>query len=254
MYLVVNGRGEITHEGKSHILTPGKLILVPNFTNCNYSCDRKLEMIYVLFFNQLHNEIRMFNYNDRVFETNALKEDENLLERLIELHPDKGLLNYDPKTYDNWNYLEQHKSNEQSKPLKESFESQGILLQLFSRFSPLEVDIFDHSDVALKRIYSTLRYINENLEQKLSVDILAKEICLSPDYFSRLFLKVTQSRPIEYIQRKRVEKAQMLLVTTNYSLEEIAELTGLNNSSYLARLFKRYTGKSPGKYRYSKFV
>jgi AraC-like DNA-binding protein len=59
---------------------------------------------------------------------------------------------------------------------------------------------------------------------------------------------------VEFIQRKRIEKAQQLLITTKYSLDKIAELSGLNNASYLSRLFKRFTGMSPGKYRQTGFV
>jgi AraC-like DNA-binding protein len=254
MYYILDGKGYIFHNEIKYTLLPDKLYLVPNFTNCNYFCDSNLDMIYVIFINQLYNEIRMFNYYDHVFETDAYSGDKAQIERLLELNPNMGLFDYDPKKYDNWEYLERCKNYEQEKPLMESFESQGILLQLFSRFSPPTDGHLTHDDVAIDRVFPIIQYINGNLDQNMSVELLAKKICLSPDYFSRLFLKVTKSRPIEYIQRKRIEKVQLLLVTTNFSLEKIAGLTGLNNASYLTRLFKRYTGKSPGKYRQSKFL
>ncbi len=84
--------------------------------------------------------------------------------------------------------------------------------------------------------------------------MLSERAFLSSDYFSRLFLKITKCRPIEYIQRKRIEKAQLLLATTYLSLEDIAEQTGINSVSYFSRLFKRYTGLSPNKYRKEKFI
>jgi len=254
LYYILNGKGFIYHNDKKFTLLPDRLYLVPNFTNCSYLCKSKLDMIYVILINQLYNEIRMLNYFDHVFETDAKSVDKELAERLLELNPDMGLFDYDPKIYDNWDHLERCKNYEQEKPLNESFESQGILLQLFSRFSPPTNNelLSKHSDI--DRILPIIQHINGNLEQNMSVELLAKKIYLSPDYFSRLFLKVTKCRPIEYIQRKRVQKAQLLLVTTNFSLEKIAGLTGLNNASYLTRLFKRYTGKSPGKYRQSKFL
>ncbi|MDB4582035.1 helix-turn-helix domain-containing protein [Draconibacterium sp.] len=254
MYYILDGKGYISHGEIKHTLLPDKLYLVPNFTNCSYFCDSNLDMIYVIFTNQLYNVIKMYSFFDHVFETDAHKGDKVLIERLLELNPNMGLFDYDPKKYDNWEYLERCKNYEQEKPLKESFESQGILLQLFSRFSPPANDQHKHEDVAFDRVFPIIQYINGNLDKSLSVELLAKKICLSPDYFSRLFLEATKSRPIEYIQRKRIEKAQLLLVTTNFSLEKIAGLTGLNNASYLARLFKRYTGKSPGKYRHSQFL
>lgn len=254
MYYILNGKGFIIHNNTKYSLLPNRLYLVPNFTNCSYLCESKLEMIYVLFINQLYNEIRMFNFHDHIIETDIKKGDKSQIERLLELNPNRGLLNYNPKNYDNWDHLERCKKYEKEKSLEESFESQGILLQLFSRFSPPKSQSYINECPDSIRIFPVIQFINRNLDKTLSVELLAKNIFLSPDYFSRLFMKVTKCRPIEYIQRKRVQKAQLLLVTTNFSLEKIAELTGLNNASYLTRLFKRYNGKSPGKYRQSKFI
>ena len=164
------------------------------------------------------------------------------------------LLDNDPQKYDNWNYLDKNRNNEPQKSFQERLESQGILLQLFSRFNISENDDLNIKNSTISKIFSAIQYINNNLEESLSVKKMAEEICLSPDYFSHLFHKVTKSRPIEFIQRRRIEKAQLLLVTTKHSLDEIAELSGLNNASYLSRLFKRYTGMSPGKYRQTGFM
>ncbi|MGD1946437.1 MAG: helix-turn-helix domain-containing protein [Croceivirga sp.] len=56
-------------------------------------------------------------------------------------------------------------------------------------------------------------------------------------------------RPNRFIQMKRIERAQLLLLTTNDTLEVIAEKVGLNNFSYFSRIFKKITGITPGKYR-----
>ena len=254
MYYIFDGEGFITHKRITYKLTPGKLFLIPSFTNSSYSCNESLSMIYVIFTNQLYNEIRIYNFHDKVFEVEAQPQDKSLFERLLLLNPKMELVNNDPQKYDNWNYLDKSKNSEPEKPLQEILESQGILLQLFSRFKTSENDHINIKNSTISKIFPAIQYINNNLEKSLSVEKLAEEICLSPDYFSRLFLEVTKSRPIEFIQRKRIEKAQLLLVTTKHSLEKIAELSGLNNASYLSRLFKRYVGKSPGKYRQAGFV
>ncbi|MCK5729718.1 MAG: helix-turn-helix domain-containing protein [Draconibacterium sp.] len=254
MYYIFEGEGSITHKGIKYILTPGKLFLIPSFTNSSYYCNESLSMVYVIFTNQLYNEMRIYNFHDRVFEVEAQPQDKGLIERLLFLNPKMELLDNDPQKYDNWHYLDKNRNSEPKKPFQEILESQGILLQLFSRFSISENDDLNIKNSAISKIFPAIQYINNNLEESLSVKKLAQEICLSPDYFSRLFLEVTKSRPIEFIQRKRIEKAQLLLVTTKHSLDKIAELSGLNNASYLSRLFKRYTGKSPGKYRLAGFV
>ncbi len=254
MYYIFKGEGFITHKGITYKLTPGKLFLIPNYTNSSYSCNESLSMIYVIFTNQLYSEMRIYNFHDRVFEVEAQPQDKGLFERLLFLNPKMELLDNDPQKYDNWHYLDKRRISEPNKPFQEILESQGILLQLFSRFKTSENDNLNIKNSSISKIFPAIQYINNNLEKSLSVEKLAEEICLSPDYFSHLFLEVTKSRPIKFIQRKRIEKAQLLLVTTKHSLDKIAELSGLNNASYLSRLFKRYTGKSPGKYRLTGFV
>jgi len=254
MYYIFEGEGSITHKGIKFMLKPGKLFLIPSFTNSSYSCNENLSMIYVIFTNQLYNEMIIYNFHDRVFEVEVQPQDKGLFERLLFLNPKMELLDNDPQKYDNWHYLDKNRNNEHQKPFQEILESQGILLQLFSRFKISKNDDLNLKNSTIGKVFPAIQYINNNLEESLSVKKIAEEICLSPDYFSRLFLEVTKSRPIEFIQRKRIEKAQLLLVTTKHSLDKIAELSGLNNASYLSRLFKRYTGMSPGKYRQAGFV
>jgi len=254
MYYIFDGEGFITHKGITYKLTPGKLILIPSFTNSSYSCNESLSLIYVIFTNQLYNEMIIYNFHDRIFEVKAQPLDKGLFERLLFLNPKMELLDNDPQKYDNWHYLDKNRNSESKKSFQERLESQGILLQLFSRFKISKNDDLNLKNSTISKIFPAIQYINNNLEESLSVEKLAHEICLSPDYFSRLFLELTKSRPIEFIQRKRIEKAQLLLVTTKHSLDVIAELSGLNNASYLSRLFKRYTGMSPGKYRQAGFV
>lgn len=254
MYYIFDGEGFITHKGIKYRLVPGKIFLIPSFTNSSYSCDDSLSLIYIIFTNQLYDKIRINNFHDKVFEVEAQPQDKSLFERLLWLNPSMELVNNDPQKYDNWDYLNERKNNEAKKSLQEILETQGILLQLFSRFKTYENHDQNIKNSTLNKIFQTIQYINNNLDKGLSVKKLAEEVYLSPDYFSRLFLEVTKSRPIEFIQRKRVERAQLLLITTKHPLEKIAELSGLNNASYLSRLFKRYTGKSPGKYRLTGFV
>jgi AraC family transcriptional regulator len=251
MFYILDGEGQINHKGKIYSLKPDNIYLIPSYTQCSYSCRDQLSMIYILFVHQMYNEMRVYYLHDHLFEVNSLPGDKSHFERLIELNPNMELLYYDPARYDNLDYLDRCKKLEKKKSINVLVESQGILLQLFSRFSYPENEGLRGDEHSIEKIFPVLQYINQNIGNKMSVDMLADKLCLSNDYFSRLFQKVTKIRPIEYIQRKRIEKAQLLLITTDYSLEKIASKTGLNNASYLTRLFKRYTGKSPGKYRLS---
>jgi YesN/AraC family two-component response regulator len=194
------------------------------------------------------------HFYDLKFHVPEQKIDFELFIRLLELNPDRALLDYDPKNYDNWQHLDKITLIEKGETIQNLTETRGILLHLFSRFlisakSNLHIENKSH-----KSIFESIQYINENLDHDLDLDTLAEKAYLSKDYYSRLFLKITKCRPIEYIQRKRIEKAHLLLATSYLSLENIAEQTGINSVSYLSRLFKRYTGLSPSKYRKEKLL
>jgi two-component system response regulator YesN len=98
-------------------------------------------------------------------------------------------------------------------------------------------------------IDKSTRYINEHLSEDLSVSNIASLLYLSPNYFSRLFKKVTGEGCNEYIVRKRIERAKLLLETTNFPTGRIAMMVGYRDTNYFSLAFKKSTGKSPKKYR-----
>lgn len=93
------------------------------------------------------------------------------------------------------------------------------------------------------------RYIKEHLSDELSVSNIAAFLYLTPNYFSRLFKKVTGEGCNEYIVRKRIEKAKLLLETTNFPTGRIALMVGYRDTNYFSLAVKKSTGKSPKKYR-----
>jgi AraC-like DNA-binding protein len=55
--------------------------------------------------------------------------------------------------------------------------------------------------------------------------------------------------PTEYIIQKRIERAQLLLLTERSSIKEVSARTGFGTQAYFAAQFKRITGLSPLEYR-----
>lgn len=55
--------------------------------------------------------------------------------------------------------------------------------------------------------------------------------------------------PIKYINMKKIEKAQILLLTTNMTQNKICDETGFNNLPYFYRVFQKQTGSTPAKFR-----
>ncbi|MCD8148447.1 MAG: response regulator [Clostridiales bacterium] len=93
------------------------------------------------------------------------------------------------------------------------------------------------------------RYINAHLAEELSVGSIADSFFVSPNYFSRLFKRTTGMGCNEYIVSKRIEKACLLLETTNFNTGKIAMMVGYNDTNYFSMTFKKHCRVSPTRYR-----
>ena len=127
-------------------------------------------------------------------------------------------------------------------------ESQGILLQLISRF--LSSESFEEKNIHTipAKILDAIGYIQVNLDKNLTVAQLSKRACLHEDYFSRIFYQYAGERPLAYIHTKRIERAQYLITTTNLPFSKIAEQTGFENLPHFFKIFKKLTSLTPGEY------
>ena len=92
-------------------------------------------------------------------------------------------------------------------------------------------------------------YIEKNYARQITLEDLAGAVSMSPRYFCRFFSEMTHQTPMDYLNRQRIEQACFRLVTTDESVTEIAFDTGFNDLSYFIRIFRKYKGISPGKYR-----
>ena len=93
------------------------------------------------------------------------------------------------------------------------------------------------------------RYILENFTRKISLKEIADVAGLSAPYFSTIFKEEMGENLSKYLNRLRVDRASHLLLETNLSLSEIAGACCFEDQSWFSKIFKTYTGLSPGKYR-----
>lgn len=93
------------------------------------------------------------------------------------------------------------------------------------------------------------QFIVEHLSEDLSLPRIASMLYISPNYLSRLFKKATGEGFNEYIVRKRIEKAKLLLETTTLKTSQIAALVGYRDTNYFSLTVRKGLGASPKKYR-----
>ena len=78
---------------------------------------------------------------------------------------------------------------------------------------------------------------------------LAAECNLSPRYFARAFKKSTGMPPHRWLTQRRLARAKDLLASSDLTLTEIATACGFYDQSYFTRVFAKYEGTSPGRWR-----
>lgn len=100
-------------------------------------------------------------------------------------------------------------------------------------------------------IAEALAYIEENLDERLTIGKVAREVILSPATFTRLFKQETGETFQKYQTRHRMEVAERLLTTTNQPISYVCRRVGLKYGQ-LRALFQKTHGCSPGEFRHRK--
>ncbi len=93
------------------------------------------------------------------------------------------------------------------------------------------------------------QFIVANLEEPLSLDMVASHVGVSPYYFCKIFKQATNMTFTEYVNRRRVERAKRRLLTPDSRVTEVAFDVGYQSLSQFNRSFLKYVGESPTKYR-----
>lgn len=101
-------------------------------------------------------------------------------------------------------------------------------------------------DATMKKI---LKYIDKNYDNKILLKDLAKEVSMSEGYLCRFFKINFKMTFGDYLLNTRIQKAEILVRNTDYSMELIAMKTGFTNSNYFTIKFKQVFKETPTKYR-----
>lgn len=246
LFYVKEGSAKLHLSGSTQELRQDHLYLIPPFTLHSYECEAHFSHCYIHIYEKPSsggNVLEDFNFP---VEIKADVIDWLLVDRLQGVNPGRELVQFDPKKYDNAPTLLRNIAEEAHQPSYALLETKGILLQLLSRFIRLatpKADVFD------LRIQKVLSYIRKNIDKQINISQLSELSHLSEDHFIRLFKKETNSTPIDYINRKKIEKAQLMLLVDNSSVKDIAYSLSFENISYFNRLFKKITHYTPTQYR-----
>lgn len=246
LYYVTEGTAKIILPSGIQELKSNYLYLIPSFTTHSYLCDSHFVHYYLHIYEDHQSESSILDDYNFPVEVAAGDLELPLIKRLCQINPSMQLPQSDPDSYDNNPTLIQNIIKNKQRTFCDKVESRGIVYQLMARFLK---DAQPKIEVNDNRIQKVISHIRKNIYTLIDIDSLAEISCVSKDHFIRLFKKEIGTTPLQYINQKKIEKAQLILITDNMPVKNIAYLLAYEDHSYFNRLFKKVTGTTPQQYR-----
>ncbi len=136
--------------------------------------------------------------------------------------------------------------------------SQGVA-SLFLKLESIAVNnylvgvkgVYLHNTLAVKRISD---FIETNFQKNFTSEDIEKQFSLSYDYANRIFKQQKGVSIISYRNKLRIEKAKVLLITTDKSMEEISDEVGFGDRYYFSKFFKKAVGVSPMCFKRGEYI
>lgn len=226
LVLITGGKGKIVMENTTYILKQGTLLyLYPGLLHSlSSNNDNPLSFYGVHFSYQ----------NVRYTNNQWFNEDNN---GILPIKIISEVLTY-PKVETLFKKLNQHWNE----------KSLGFEMICRSAFLEILYNLLHTSETnysSRQKIDSLLTYIRKNLYKKITVEELALQVNLSPDYLASQFKNITGFTIVQYINQCRIDHAKILLLNRELKIKEIALHVGFCDEFYFSKIFKKYEGISP---------
>lgn len=246
LYLVIEGTARVQLPTGVHDLVPGYLYFIPPFTVHSYFCDSLFSHYYIHIYERRDGGTGIIEEWKYPVSVKAEPYDIDLMKRLLYINPFLKLPASNPMVYDNHSTLINNIEMNLRRPFCDKVESRGIIFILMSRFLR---GAQPRTEVSDNRIGMSLSYIRRHLDSNIELDTLADMACMSKDHFIRIFRHETGCTPKTYIIRRKMESAELLLVTTGAPIKQVAMQVGYDDCSYFNKVFKAFSGLTPVQYR-----
>lgn len=241
LYLQLDGTRRLFFDNTCYTLTKGDLaVIMPFDIHCAENIDSSVYERYIV-----------------NFRTNALlsvltADEIHLLENKLKpciVHLDEKS---EKQLRSMFEFVEQ--CDKKSGFLCEKLKS-SALLHLISTSAEHIVDTVAVSANKIpSEIVSAISYINSHYSSKISLEKIAKSVCMSKFHFSRKFKQTTGSTVFEYITNLRLSKAHGLLLSSDNTIDEISQILGFSSAMQFSRTFKSIYGVSPSVFRKQKKI
>ena len=246
IFYVLEGEAMLHLPDEDVRLKPSHMYIIPAYTIHSYECHGLFKLYYLHMYEGFKNEMNLQETYELPTEVSAGNGVEQLFKYICSQQPDARLPEPDPESYDTSSQTSDYVERYQKMALWEKMELRGAMLMIMSHFIQEAKPRIWTSDERMNRV---LKHIHEHITDEVAIEDLANVAYVTKTYFIRLFKQEFGISPILYINMKKVERAQLLLYTTDNSVKEVAYMLGISDHSYFIRLFRKVAGITPQDYR-----
>lgn len=131
------------------------------------------------------------------------------------------------------------------------FDNWHELISYYRELTDIVLEITERKEfnIKMENLEQIKRYIQNNLSRNLTLNEIANSINYNSSYISRYFKQMTGQSISQYMMQCRMDFAKKYLISSDESIQGIAEKLGFESSQYFSIVFKKYTGLSPREYR-----
>lgn len=227
----LSGEGKFEQDGQTHRLLPGTgfAVNIPSAFRYYYDDSSRRPWEFIWLNAKGEDAVRMW---DRILERNgpliSLRDSSPALDRFWELY--RGV-----------------SEDQLTEPTELSVRLYRFMLALLmpDAGSPARAE-------AASLAGKAKLYMKEHVAQPLSLREIADHCGVTGEYLCRLFRKNEAISPLEYLRRRRIEKAVAMLRSTSLDVAEVGRRCGFESASYFGKTFKAYLGLSPSAFRSDK--
>lgn len=122
-----------------------------------------------------------------------------------------------------------------------------MMLVLLRNDTKRKLRSVSHPD--LMRLKPVLEWVERHSSERMAVEEACRQVNMSYYYFVKFFKKATGMTFTEYVNYKKIKKAERILLTEDLSISEVGEKVGMPNMAHFYKIFKKYNRCSPNEFR-----
>lgn len=245
LYYVKEGEGTITLPEAELTMKAGNMYLVPSFMPHSMTCQGGLKFYYLFVYERYGQQSDVFDLYSFPYEVESNQAIDLLFENYCSYYPELTLPYASAEDFYAHPSYREYAIRYAQMDRSQKMQLQGFVWIVASFFMAKAQKIEEMDE----RLLKVIDYVKENVGKVIETETLANMVCLTKSHLERLFREKLGTSPLQYILRTKIQCAQRLLMTTNYSIQVIAHEVGFDDPSYFIRVFRQKIGFTPQDYR-----